>query len=63
MTAKDVAKSTRNEQSVIIAAMLLDNAPMGNRPKYTALKILDKEFSVESQWYWYERMATFWSTM
>ena len=59
MTADDISKLSRDEQSTIITAMIANDEPMGSRPRYTGHKILDKEFDTDSQWYWYESMAQF----
>lgn len=59
-TAKMVAALNRAEQAFILNDMI--NAEwegMGPRPKLTAYKVLDKEFSTEAQWHWYSEMAAF----
>ena len=59
MNSVEIAKLSRESKHTILRGMIAENYPMGIDPVFTARRILDKEFTPEVLWMWYEDMAKF----
>ena len=53
---------SRESKSTMLKGMMAENYPMGTNPKFTAYKILDKDFSPAVLWKWYEDITAWWNS-
>ena len=61
MTSSEIAGMKREHRSTMLKGMIAEAYPMGSNPTFTAYKILDKDFSPEVLWQWYDDMARWWN--